>query len=483
MHLAREETRSLIVCGMRVDSALSDSAEEVSIRQPVRRIAMGKLFGTDGIRGRYGDYPVTAEVAQRLGRAVVEVCCGGAAAKVLIGRDTRESGSALEQGLADGLLSTGAHAVMLGVVPTPAVAFLVRDLGASAAVMLTASHNPHEDNGMKVFGSDGFKLPDRMEAALEDLLISGKFLEEPVKSGKLEDCSGALDRYVESMKKAVGGLDLSGMKLVIDAGNGSGFEAGPRIFRELGAEVISIGTEPDGKNINQGCGSLYGEVAGRAVLEHGADFGISLDGDADRLTLSGADGKVVSGDRVMAICALGLKSEGKLRGDAMVATVMSNLGLDEAMRANGISVIRAGVGDRQVLERMRAGGLCFGGENSGHLIFCDHSTTGDGIMSALQICRMMKHSGKTLAELAGVMREYPSKLLNLPVREKPPIEALPMLQAMIAAAESAFGNDGRQLIRYSGTENKIRVLVEHKDAAAVDVWIEKFSTVVREEIG
>jgi len=447
------------------------------------RQAMGKLFGTDGIRGRAGEHPVTREMAQRLGKAIVEIFRGDDVLKVLIGRDTRESGMELEQGLVEGLLACGAHAVRLGVVPSPAVAYLVKELGAGAAVMLTASHNPFGDNGMKVFAGDGFKLPDAMEAVLEKLLISGEFPKGRPAVSKVEDSSGAVDFYVESLKAAIGALDLCGMKVVVDAGNGSGFEIGPRVFRELGAEVICIGTEPDGRNINDGCGSLYGEVAGRAVLAHGADFGVSLDGDADRLTLTGPDGKVVSGDRVMAICALGLKAEGKLRGDAMVATVMSNLGLDDAMRANGISVLRAGVGDKQVLELMRAEGLCFGGENSGHLIFSEHSTTGDGIMSALQICRMMKRSGKTLAVLAGVMREYPSTLLNLPVREKPPIEGLPKLQAMVAEAERAFGIDGRQLIRYSGTENKIRVLVEHKDAAVVDLWIAKFSEVIREEIG
>jgi phosphoglucosamine mutase len=444
---------------------------------------MVKLFGTDGIRGRYGEHPVTREMAQRLGKAVVEIFHGDGIPIVLIGRDTRESGKELEQGLVEGLVACGAHAVRLGVVPTPAIAYLVKEMGAQAAVMLTASHNPYADNGMKVFAGDGFKLPDAMEAVLEEWLISGGFPKASQELGMVKDSPAAIDRYVESLKAGIGGLDLSGMKVVVDAGNGSGYEAGPRVFRELGAEVIVIGAEPDGRNINEGCGSLYGDMAGRAVLAHGADFGVSLDGDADRLTLSGPDGKVVNGDRVMAICALGLKTEGKLRRNSMVATVMSNLGLDEAMQANGISVHRAGVGDKHVLERMQAEGLCFGGENSGHLIFSDHSTTGDGIMSALQICRMMKRSGKSLTELAGVMREYPSTLLNLPVREKPPIEALPKLQAMIAGAERAFGNAGRQLIRYSGTESKIRVLVEHKDAAEVDSWIAKFKQVIAEEIG
>ncbi|QTN33800.1 phosphoglucosamine mutase [Akkermansiaceae bacterium] len=443
---------------------------------------MSRLFGTDGIRGRYGEHPVNGETACRLGGAVVEVC-RGLAPKVLIGRDTRASGVELERCLVDGLVGAGAQAVRLGVVPSPALAYLVQEMQADAAVMLTASHNPFEDNGMKVFGADGFKLPDAMESALEALLLSGGPRKTSPSPGKAVHFPEAMTRYAESLMAAVRGLDLTGMKVVVDAGNGAGFAVGPRVFRELGAEVIEIGCDPDGRNINEGCGSLYGEAAARAVREHGADLGISLDGDADRLTLSAADGQVVSGDRVMAICALGLKAEGKLRRDAMVATVMSNLGLDEAMRKQGISVLRAAVGDRHVLEMMRAEGLCFGGENSGHLIFSDHSTTGDGIMSALQICRMMKRSGKTLAQLAGVMGEYPSKLLNLPVREKPGMDSLEKLQAMIAEADVSFGKAGRQLIRYSGTENKIRILVEHKDAAEVDSWIGKFKQVIAEEIG
>ncbi len=282
---------------------------------------------------------------------------------------------------------------------------------------------------------------------------------------------------------SIGGMDLSGLKVVVDAGNGSGFEVGPHIFRELGAEVIAVAVTPDGRNINEGCGALHAEQAGKLVRETGADLGVSLDGDADRVIFTDAHGRVISGDRVMAMCAISLKHAGKLSGDAMVATVMSNLGMDEALRAEGISVFRAGVGDRMVLEMMREKGIVFGGENSGHLIFAEHATTGDGIVSALQVCRMMKESGKSLAELASVMREYPSKLLNLPVREKTPIGDLPKLTALIFEVEKSFGTEGRQLVRYSGTENKIRVLVEHRDADTVDYWIAKFRETIMEEIG
>jgi phosphoglucosamine mutase len=439
---------------------------------------MAKLFGTDGIRGRANEHPVTARMADRLGRAVVKSL---GAKRVLIGRDTRESGGMLEEGLVAGLIASGATAIRLGVVPTPAVALLLRETGADAGVMLTASHNPFTDNGMKVFGKGGFKLSDEMEAEIEALLLSEGW--DDSATGRMEDFPGGLGIYADRAKASIGGMDLGGLKVVIDAGNGAAFGIAPQIFRELGAEAIEMAVSPDGRNINEGCGALHAAKAGEMVKQSGADLGISLDGDADRVTFTDASGNVISGDRVLAMCAIALKQAGQLRGDAMVATVMSNLGMDEALRCEGISVFRAGVGDRMVLEMMREKGIVFGGENSGHLIFTEHATTGDGIVSALQVCRMMKATGQTLAELAAVMDEYPSTLLNLPVREKPPLENLPKLQAMIAAAEKEFGNDGRQLIRYSGTENKIRILVEHREAAAVEKWIENFRNVIAEEIG
>lgn len=442
-------------------------------------MTMGKLFGTDGIRGKAYEHPVTAGMAERLGRAVVKA----AGKKVLVGRDTRESGGMLEAGVVAGVVNAGAVAIRLGVVPTPAVALLVREMGADAGVMLTASHNPFADNGMKVFGAGGFKLSDDMEAQMEALLAADGLPESSGEMGIAEEFPEGLGQYAESAKSSIGHMDLGGLKVVIDAGNGSGFEIGPQIFRELGAEVIEMAVTPDGRNINEGCGALYAGKAGELVRESGADLGISFDGDADRVIFTDAAGIVLSGDKVMAMCAISLKRAGKLRGDAMVATVMSNLGMDEALRGEGISVLRVGVGDRMVLEMMRERGISFGGENSGHLIFADHATTGDGIVSALQVCRMMKESGKSIAELASVMREYPSTLLNLPVREKPPLGDLPRLQALISEAEKSFGSEGRQLVRYSGTESKIRVLVEHSDADTVAGWIEKFREIIAEEIG
>ncbi len=444
---------------------------------------MEKLFGTDGIRGKAYEYPVITEMASRLGGAVVSVMGGGEPAKVLIGRDTRESGPDLEKGLEAGLLAAGARVVKLGVVPSPAVAVLVKHLGATAAVMITASHNPYEDNGMKVFGGDGFKLSDDMEKEIERLLMAEGSLPEKSAGGSSENFPEGIETYVQRAKKSISGMDFSGLKLVLDAGNGSGSAIAPRIFRELGAEVIEMAVSPDGRNINDGCGALHADRAGKLVRESGADLGVSLDGDADRVIFTTAEGDVVSGDRVLAMCALGLKQDQNLPGNVIVATVMSNLGLDEAMRKEGISVIRAGVGDRMVLERMRADGIVFGGENSGHLIFADHATTGDGILSALQICRMILRTGKPLAELASIMDEYPSELRNLHIPGKPDLAGLPKLQALMAEADREFGSDGRQLIRYSGTENKIRILVEHKHAAKVERWVGKFEEVIREEIG
>ncbi len=335
---------------------------------------------------------------------------------------------------------------------------------------------------MKIFGGDGYKLSDQLEQELEELLLAGEE-QAGEGGGTVEDFPEGTEIYSNAAMAGIGGTDLHGLKLVLDAGNGAGYQVGPAIFRHLGAEVIEMAVKPDGRNINDGCGALHAEVAGRMVKESGADLGVSLDGDGDRVIFTTAAGDVVHGDRALALCALCLQRDGKLKGNKMVATVMSNLGLDEAMRKEGITVVRAGVGDRLVLEKMRAEHLSFGGENSGHLIFADYTTTGDGIVSALQVCKMMRESGRSLAILASVIDEYPSKLLNLPVREKPALENLPKLQALIAEADSEFGGNGRQMIRYSGTEKKIRILVEHKEEPVVDHWIEKFSKAIREEIG
>jgi phosphoglucosamine mutase len=350
--------------------------------------------------------------------------------------------------------------------------------------MLTASHNPYEDNGLKIFGPDGYKLSDELELAIErEILGEGKVPGvSPDKIGKATRIDDARGRYIEYAKRSAGAGDLAGMKIVVDCGHGAAYLLAPLIFKELGAKVVKLGVEPDGLNINAGCGALHPEHAGRVVREQGADLGISFDGDADRVIFTDETGVSVSGDRILTLCALALMEEGKLRGATMACTVMSNLGLHEALRAAGIAVLTTGVGDRHVIEALRAGGYSFGGENSGHLIFADHATTGDGILSALQVLRIMKRRGQPLSVLAQVMREYPQSLVNLQVRAKPPLETLPRLQASLREADDAFGDRGRHLIRYSGTENKVRILVEHRDDAVVAAWSARLRGVIEQEL-
>ncbi len=449
---------------------------------------MTKLFGTDGIRGRANEFPITAEVALRAGKAVARVMrsSGAGRNRVLVGKDTRISGYMLETALTSGLVSSGMDVLLVGPLPTPAVAHLIKSMGATAGIMLTASHNPYEDNGLKIFGPDGYKLSDELESAIERHILGDEPEASPLppaQIGKAKRIDDARGRYIEFAKYTAGNVPLHGMKIVLDCGNGAAYSIAPLIFRELGAEVITTGIDPDGININAGCGALHPETAGALVRQHNADLGVSFDGDADRVIFTDASGQVVSGDRVLALCAIGLKEQGRLKKDTLVATVMSNLGLIEAMKKEGITVETTAVGDRNVIECIRKNGYSFGGENSGHLIFADHSTTGDGILSALQIIRLMKRRNATLAQLSAVMHEYPTQLVNLPTKSKPAISSLRKLNALMDEATGDFGDQGRHLIRYSGTENKIRVLVEHRDAEQVERWVSKFSDAIREEIG
>ncbi|MFC7339500.1 phosphoglucosamine mutase [Haloferula chungangensis] len=447
-----------------------------------------KLFGTDGIRGRANEYPITPEVALRAGKAVAEILRSGDPARnrVVIGKDTRISGTMLESALTSGLVSMGIDVLLPGALPTPAIAHLTKSMGCAAGIMLTASHNPFEDNGLKIFGPGGHKLSDELEALIESHILGEKpeaAATVPERIGKVQIIEDASGRYIEYAKQTADNISLHGLKIVIDCGHGAAWSIAPPIFEELGATVITTGCEPNGININAGCGALHPEKAGELVRSHQADLGVSFDGDADRVIFTDATGTAVSGDRVIALCALALKDQDRLTGNTIAATVMSNLGLHEAMRREGIEVITTQVGDRHVLEALRNHGFSFGGENSGHLIFADHATTGDGILSALQVLGMMKRRGASLAELAACMDEFPQQLLNLRVNSKPPLDDLAGLQKLIAEADESFGDSGRQLIRYSGTENKIRILVEHRDAATVDLWIEKFAACVKEEIG
>lgn len=447
-----------------------------------------KLFGTDGIRGRANEFPITPEVALRTGKAVAQVLrsSGHNRNRVVIGKDTRISGYMLETALTAGLVSMGMDVLLPGPLPTPAIAHLTKSMGAAAGIMLTASHNPYEDNGLKIFGPDGYKLSDALEEIIERHILGDEPEPRPMapeKIGKAYRIDDARGRYIEFAKHTADNVSLHGLKIVVDCGHGAAYFIAPLIFKELGAEVIKHGCDPDGMNINDGCGALHPETAGELVRRHGADLGISFDGDADRVIFTDATGTPVSGDRVLALSALSLQEQGRLRGNRMACTVMSNLGLHEAMRKAGIEVLTTAVGDRNVIEALREKGGSFGGENSGHLIFADHATTGDGILSALQVLRVMKEKKATLAELAACMREFPQELVNLKVASKPLLADLSGLQKLMKEADAAFGDAGRQLIRYSGTENKIRILVEHRDSEMVVEWIGKFTQAVKEDIG
>lgn len=444
-----------------------------------------KLFGTDGIRGTANQYPITPEIALRIGQAISKVLRseGANRNRVIIGKDTRISGYMLETALTSGLVSAGMDVFLVGPMPTPAVAHLTKTMGCGAGVMITASHNPFEDNGLKIFGPDGYKLSDELEAQVETEVLSGPQGGGVVGAaiGKATRIDDARGRYIEYAKQSLGDMSLQGMSIVLDCGHGAGYMLAPLIFRELGAKVRKLGVEPDGTNINDGCGALHPEHAGQAVRETGADLGVSLDGDADRVIFTDRTGATVSGDRILALCALALAEEGRLKNRTMACTVMSNLGLHEAMRRAGISVVTTPVSDRHVIEALRAGGHSFGGENSGHLIFADHATTGDGIMSALQVLRFMRCKGASLSELAACMDEYPQKLINLKVSARRPLAELHRLQERLREADAAFGRDGRHLIRYSGTESKLRILVEHRDAGEAERWSAAFVKAVEED--
>ncbi len=449
---------------------------------------MHKLFGTDGIRGQANKYPVNAELALKLGKALGKRlnAHGYGSARAVIGKDTRLSGYMLETAITSGLVSSGCDVFLVGPVPTPAVAHLTRSLAADVGLMLTASHNPFDDNGIKIFSPLGYKLEDEEEAEITRLILGTDLNTDNIRSdqlGRAYRLDDARGRYIEFAKSTVNNEKLSGFKVVMDCANGAAYDMGPWIFRELGATVIKTGVSPDGININANCGAMHPEGVAKLVKEHGADIGIALDGDADRVIFADANGAIVDGDRILAACAIAFKDRGLLANDTVVVTSMSNLGLHDAMRQHGIKVEITDVGDRYVIDAMRKGGHSLGGEKSGHLIFHNHATTGDGIISALQVMRMMKQEGKTLAQLADCMTEYPQKLVSLTVKEKRPVHEVPVLAEAVKACEAELKEAGRVIVRYSGTEPKIRLLVEASESAVVDKWIEKLTLAVHEGLG
>lgn len=448
---------------------------------------MKKLFGTDGIRGKANVYPITPEIALQLGKAIAHVfgAAGRGEKKAVIGKDTRLSGYMLEAALTSGLVSMGMDAIGVGPMPTPAVAHLTKSFNASCGIMITASHNPAEDNGIKIFGADGFKLPDSIEADIEQHILGGDIEREPMSSSKIGKAfriDDARGRYIEFAKASVQNCSLKGLKIVLDCANGAGYSLAPLIFQELGAEVITANIHPDGLNINADCGAMHPEIAGELVVRHGAHVGITLDGDADRIIFLDAQGKVVNGDRILGMCAIDMLRRNRLAKNTLVVTSMSNLGLLKAMDAAGINVAITGVGDRYVIENMRENGYNLGGEQSGHIVFMDYVTTGDGIITALHVLNQMMSTGKTLAELADFMTEYPQEIKSIRVHEKKPIDQVIPLADVIRECEKTLGTRGRTVVRYSGTEKKIRVLVEAESAELVDTWVERISAVIHQEL-
>ncbi|MFZ0098122.1 MAG: phosphoglucosamine mutase, partial [Gemmobacter sp.] len=427
-----------------------------------------KLFGTDGVRGRANTYPMTAEMALRLGAAAGRYFRrdGGSAHRVVIGKDTRLSGYMLENALTAGLTSTGMNVLLLGPVPTPAVGFLTRSMRADLGVMISASHNPHHDNGIKFFGPDGFKLSDEAEAEIEAILEGEIVPAQPHNIGRAKRIEDGRGRYQEFVKTTFpAGLRLDGLKVVIDCANGAAYKAAPEVLWELGAEVIPVGVSPNGTNINDRCGSTHTQTAAEAVVAHGAHVGISLDGDADRVMILDQNGQVADGDQIMALLAARWAEEGRLNGDTLVATVMSNLGLERFLAARGLRLERTAVGDRYVVEAMRRGGFNLGGEQSGHIVMTDFATTGDGLIAGLQFLAEMARTEKPASELVRNFETVPQLLKNVRYRaDKQPLSA-DSVKARIAEAEARLSGLGRVLIRKSGTEPLIRVMAECEDEA------------------
>jgi len=442
-----------------------------------------KLFGTDGMRGKANHYPMTGEIAFEVGRAAAFVLKKKHGLnKILIGKDTRLSGYMLESALTSGICSMGMNVVLIGPMPTPGIAFVTRSLRADAGIVISASHNPYDDNGIKFFSSDGFKLPDSTEHEIEKVMYSDtleKIRPEGAEIGRAKRIDDATGRYIEFVKSTFPkGMTLDGLKVVIDCGNGSAYKVTPTVLGELGAHVISMNDKPNGININADCGATHTFALQRAVLEHSADIGIAHDGDADRTILCDEKGEMVDGDKIMGICAIDMKKEGVLKTNTVISTVMSNIGFEIYMKSLGIKVVRTKVGDRYVVEEMLKRGCNLGGEQSGHIVFLDHNTTGDGPITALQILSVMRRREKKLSELASVIPIYPQVLVNVPVMKPKSIEEFPAVTTAIKKAEKKL-TGGRILVRPSGTEPKIRVMVEGDNMDDITKIAEDIAEVIK----
>ena len=445
---------------------------------------MRKLFGTDGIRGVANVYPMTIEIAMQVGRAIAFIVKDKAKGhRIVIGKDTRQSCYMLENALAAGICSMGVDVLLVGPLPTPGIAFITTSMRADAGVVISASHNPFQDNGIKIFSSDGFKLPDEVEADIEDLIFSQKMAalrpvaDEVGKAARIDDAKG---RYIVFLKNAFPKkYTLDDFHIVLDCAHGATYGVAPHVFEELGATVTTLGVNPDGKNINDGCGALHPELMAEKVKALGADIGLALDGNGDRLIVSDERGEIVDGDHIMAICAQELLKQRKLKKKTLVATVMSNMGLEEAMQDMGGRMVRTGVGDRYVVECMRKKGYSFGGEQSGHLVFLDHITTGDGILAGLQLLAIMKKRKKTLSELATIMESFPQVLKNVRMSTRVPIETIPNFLKTVEKLEQKLGKNGRILVRPSGTEPVIRVMVEGRDNVEINAIADELCELIR----
>lgn len=447
---------------------------------------MRKLFGTDGVRGLANRFPITPEVALKLGKAAAEVFKTDKERHlILIGKDTRRSGYMLENALTAGICSMGVDVLLVGPMPTPAIAHLTKSFAADAGIMISASHNPAADNGIKFFSRVGSKLPDETEERIEALFFLDEIPNEQIIEGavgrakRIDDARG---RYIEFAKASIQNQSLKGIKMILDCANGAAYCVSPYIFRELGAEVHVIYDQPNGLNVNLNCGSEHPEALRAAVLAEQANVGVAVDGDADRVVMVDERGNFIDGDMLMAMIAPRLKAEGRLKNNVVVATEMSNGGLDMALRRDSIEVVRTCVGDRYVYDEMIRGGYNFGGEQSGHIIFLDSSSTGDGTIAALQVINLMKQTGKKLSELSRVMKRLPQVLVNVEVKEKVPFEELPVLKKKIEEAQRVFLGSGRVSVRYSGTQNLMRIMLEGSSVEQLNTWAQSIAQAAREAL-
>lgn len=448
---------------------------------------MDRLFGTDGVRGVANIEPMTAETAMALGRAISYLCRSHEGRhRIVVGKDTRLSGYMLENAMVAGICSMGVDVLVIGPLPTPGIAFITRSMRADAGVMISASHNLFQDNGIKFFWNDGYKLPDEKEEEIERLVGTDQIshlrptADQVGKAFRIDDARG---RYIVFAKESFpADLDLEGFRICLDCANGAAYKVAPTVFSELGADVIAIGVEPNGKNINDGFGSQHPNRVAELVRATGAHVGIALDGDGDRAIFADETGRIVDGDAVMAFCGRDLIARGRLPGNTVVATVMSNLGLEVALREVGGNLVRTSVGDRYVVDEMRRSGFMLGGEQSGHLIFREYTTTGDGIITALQVLALMRRTGAELSELASVLKTMPQVLLNLEVKRKPRIEEVGALQDAIDRAKESLGGMGRVLVRYSGTEPLLRVMIEGEDQGQIREWADRIVAAASREL-